>query len=215
MKHDRTLHRVATLAYLLLAALLTFAPRLIIAQGTVPHWHVAGELGGVVGGTWLNGSNAPTVTSTPGVVLGIKVQRTVSPHASAGAAIRLAAQPLSLRERDTKWSGGTLTEGDLLGVVSLYAARDQPVSVSVDVGLGIAVLSGARSILPFRDASHLSPLGELGVSLRQSTTRAQSARQERALFVRYGMLRLDASATETIATTGWVGRLTAGVRITK
>ncbi len=216
MKNDRILPRVAPLACVSLAtALLTFAPHQILAQAAARNWQLAGELGGVVGGTWMRGSNVPTVTTAPGVVLGLNGQRTVSPHASVGAAIRIGAQPLSLTEHDTKWTGGTLSEGNALGVVSLFGARDQPLTVSVDLGLGIAVLSGARSILPFRDASSVSPLGELGVSLRHSTTRSKPAGDAQAVFVRYSMLRLDASATETIATTGWVGRLTAGVRITK
>lgn len=216
MKNDRTLRCAAPLRCLSLAsALLSIAPHRISAQGTAPSWQVAGELGGVVGGSWLKGANAPTVTSASGVVLGINVQRTVLPHASAGAAVRIGAQPLSLTERDAKWSGGTLTEGDVLGVVSLIGAGKQPLSVSVDLGLGVAILSGARSILPFRDASNLAPLGELGVSLRRSVSRSQTARQKQALFIRYSILRVDASAVETIVTTGWVGRLSVGVRVMK
>ncbi len=216
MKNARTLQIAAPLAIALLAAaLLAASPRRVVAQVAARQWHVTGELAGVIGGTWLNGSTAPTVTTAPGVVLGIDVHRNVSSRASAGASVRIGAQPLSLTERETKWSGGTLTEGNALGVVSLFATGEKNLNISLDFGFGIALLSGARSILPFRDASSLSPLGELGVSLHRNTTGLKSARYEQGLFVRYSMLRLDASAAEATATTGWVSRLTAGVRISK
>ncbi len=216
MKNGRTLKIAAPLAIALMAAaLLAVLPTRVVAQATARQWQVTGELGGVMGGTWLNGLTAPTVTTAPGVVLGIEVQRNVSSHASAGVSVRVGAQPLSLTELNTKWSGGTLTEGNALGIVSLFAKSEKHLKMSLDLGLGIATLAGARNILPFRDASSLSPLGELGVSLHRDTAGLKSAQREQGLFVRYSIIRLDASAVEATATTGWIGRLTAGVRLAK
>ena len=137
----------------------------------------------------------------------------IAQNISAGVVVKVGAQPVSVKENSASWSGGTLTETDVVGTVSFLAAQSTPLRPSLDIAAGIAVLSGARTVLPFRDASRLAPMGGAGVTVRRVD--ANPAKQELSLFVHYGVLRLDASAVDASTISGWVGRISAGVRVTR
>jgi hypothetical protein len=75
------------------------------------------------------------------------------------------------------------------------------------------VLTGARNVLPFHDASSVAPIAEGGFSFRRDAN--SSTPQDLALFVHYGIVRLDASAANAMTTSGWVKRVTIGLRVTR
>ena len=204
--------RRLTLFLALVVASTGNAPRLS-AQPIRPTWRVTAEVGGVLGGIWLKGSAAPTVRTDPGPTIGVGAQRMVAQNISAGASVKVGAQPVSVRENGASWSGGTLTEADAVGTVSFLAPQSTPLRPSLDLAAGIAVLSGARTLLPFRDASRVAPIGEAGVTLRRVDP--NPVKQELSLFVHYGVLRLDASAADASTISGWVSRISAGVRVTR
>lgn len=183
------------------------------AQPVRPNWRVTAEVGGVLGGTWLDGSTAPTVRTDPGATIGVGAMRMVGANVAAGVGVRVGAQPVSVKENGVSWSGGTLTEADALGTLSFLTPQSTPLRPSLDLGAGVAVLSGARTVLPFRDASHIAPIGEAGVTLRRVDPNPN--KQEIALFVHYGVLRLDASATDASTASGWVSRISAGFKVTR
>ncbi len=149
----------------------------------------------------------------PGATIGVGGQRMVAMNVSAGLGVKVGAQPVSVKEGGETWSGGTLTEADALGTLSFLTAQSTPLRPSLDIGAGVAVLSGARTLLPFRDASRIAPIGEAGVTLRRVDPNPN--KQELALFVHFGVLRLDASATDASTGSGWVSRISAGLKVTR
>lgn len=183
------------------------------AQPVGPTWRVTAEVGGILGGTWLDGTSAPTVRTDPGATIGVGLARMVGPNVSGGVGVRVGAQPVSVKENGASWSGGTLTEADAMGTLSFLTAQSTPLRPSLDLGAGVAVLSGARTLLPFRDASRIAPIGEAGVTLRRVNPNPN--KQEVALFVHYGVLRLDASAADASTASGWVSRISAGFKVTR
>jgi len=183
------------------------------AQPLGPTWRVTAEVGGVFGGRWFEGNGAPSVRTEPGATIGVGAQRMVGPNVSAGVGVKVGAQPVSVNEDGASWTGGTLTEADAIGTVSFLTAQSTPLRPSLDIGAGVAVLSGARALLPFRDASRIAPIGEAGVTLRRVDPNPN--KQEIAVFVHYGMLRLDASATDASTISGWVSRISAGFKVTR
>lgn len=204
--------------WIVVAAAASVMPHTLTAQGVLRDpvvWRFAGEAGGSVGGTWLEGPRAPTVASRTGFLFGVGLQRGWSEFVAAGAALRAGIQPLELRENGDTWSGGTLTEANFVGSVSLQSRQRRMYRVSLDLGAGAAVLSGANDILPFRDAASLAPLGEVGVALRRGATNADASRRDLALFARYSALKVNSEYVNAVASSGWVGRVIAGVRITR
>ncbi len=172
-------------------------------------------MGSVIGGTWLSGPRAPTVGGDAGVMLGLGAQRGVSPDASAGVVMRLGTQGLTLTEQGSSWSGGTLTEANIVGVLSLASRRRTRTRVSLDLGGGMALVSGARDIQPFLDAGGLAPLGEIGLSVRRGGAEVDASRRDLAVFARYSALRLGAAVVNAETTSGWVRRLSLGLRVTR
>ncbi len=186
------------------------------ARADAKHWSTSGEVGGVLGSEWLVGSSNPTVRTSAGVFLGLNGRRLLMSGAAFGLAARFGAHALSLSENDVRWSGGTLTELDLLGAAAMpIGSASSP--LAVEIAGGVAVVSGAREIAPFRDAARVAPLAEVGIALHRGGGGGGARSQQRApmLVVRYGIVRLDASAVNAITTSGWVRRLSAGLRITR
>lgn len=216
----RTLCRssASAVGWIVVAAAASVLPHTLDAQSDLSGpvvWRFVGEAGGSVGGTWLEGPRAPTVSSRTGFLFGIGLQRGWTEFVAAGAAIRAGIQPVELRENGDTWSGGTLTEANFVGLLSLQSRQRRTYRVSLDLGGGAAVLSGANDILPFHDAASLAPLGEVGVALRRGATNADASRRDLAVFARYSALKVKSEYVNAVATSGWVGRIVAGVRITR
>ena len=177
-------------------------------------WSTSGEVGGILGSDWLVGRSNPTVRTSAGVFLGLNGQRRLVSGTSFGLAARFGAQALSLSENDVRWSGGTLTELDLL------AAAAKPIGstgspLALEIAGGVAVVSGARAIAPFRDVARVAPLAEVGMALHRIGNTARSQRRAPMFVLRYGVVRLDASAVKASTTSGWVRRFSAGLRIAR
>ena len=187
----------------------------VYGQAVPAIWRPYAEVGGLLGGTWLSGPRSPTVSTDPGFSLGIGISRGITPDVSSGVSMRVASQGLSLSEVGATWTGGTLTEANVVGQLSLSSRRRTRRRLALDLGGGIAVLSGAHDILPFLDASNIAPLGEMGLSLHNGKADADASRRDMAFFVRYSTLRLDANVVNAATTTGWVHRVTLGLRVTR
>lgn len=184
------------------------------------HWLWRGELGAVIGGAWLAGATSPSVTTGAGVALALDARRRVSPYADVGAAIRVVSQPLRLREMETEWDGGTLTDAQLLATTAITVWRGGQLTTAFEFGGGLALLSGAKSLYPFSSAGQVSAAAEAGVSIQRGDVPGQVASvRPISVFVRYGLVRVDpgptpATALEAMtASTGWVGRTTIGVKV--
>ena len=180
------------------------------------HWKLSGDIGGVLGGHWLEGTTSPMVSSGAGVALSLGLHRAASRRLDAGGTIRVLAQPLHLQERETRWDGGTLTETQALATMAIVLGRIGTMQTRFDVGAGFAVLSGAQTLYPFSAASRVTSATEAGISLRRG---AAPGARPLALFARYGVVRIDPGPTQgsavdaMTATAGWVGRTTVGVRV--
>ncbi len=208
----------AVAACLAATALASFAPRSLRAQAAVREpvvWRFVGEAAASVGGTWLEGSRAPTVRSKPGFLFGVGLQRGWTEFVAAGATLRGGIQPLEIRENGDSWSGGTLTEANFVATLSLQSRQRRTNRVSLDLSGGAAVLSGANDILPFHDAASLAPLAEVGIAIRRGATNADASRRDLALFVRYSTLKVQSEYVNAVTTTGWVGRIVAGLRVSR
>lgn len=208
----------SAVAWIVATAAAPLMPHTLTAQGGLREpvvWRFVGEAGGTVGGTWLEGPRAPTVSSGTGFLFGIGLQRGWTEFVAAGATLRAGIQPLELKENGDTWSGGTLTEANFVGTLSLQSRQRREYRLSLDLSGGAAVLSGANDILPFHDAASLAPLGEVGVALRRGATNADASRRDLAVFARYSALKLKSEYVNAVATSGWVGRVVAGVRITR
>jgi len=208
----RTAH--ATLHAAVIPMLLLAVPRLH-AQTIAPSWRVYGEVGGAFGGTWLRGVAAPTVTTDPGATIGLSAQRELHAGISVGAGARVGAQSVVMKEAGATWSGGTLTETDGYALASFRAPQGTFARPSFQVGGGIAFLSGARAVVPFRDAQRYAPLMQAEVAVRRDN--ADPTRREIALLVRANVLRLSAGGDGASATSssGWVRRFALGVQIAR
>ncbi len=167
------------------------------------------------------------MSSTTGAMLSLTASRETHLGVRAGVAVRVASQPLTLREADVQWDGGTLSDAELLGTVAVALRRGRRIRSDLEAGAGLVALSGARTLLPFATASRIATVGEAGISLRRGSGLDAVARQSAfdlrslALFARYSVMRLDpgidASAVvgDTPGTTGWVGRIAIGLRVLK
>lgn len=188
-------------------------------------WAVAGEFAGALGGTWLESTGAPLVTTTTGAQLSLSANRPTSARIALGAAVRVSAQSLQLQEAGASWSGGTLTTAQVLGTMSIDLPHTERVTPAIEVGGGLSVLSGAKELLPFSTASRMAPAGEVGISVRRTANTDVDVRRTAfdlralALVVRYDVTRLDPGSSAPGggvprgATAGWVGRLLVGVRV--
>lgn len=181
----------------------------------VPVWRVIAEAGGSIGGTWLEGVRAPKVVSKPGFLFGLGLQRGWTEFVAAGASIRAGVQPVEMQENGERWSGGTVTEADLVATLSFQSRQRTTNRISLDVSGGAAVLAGANDVLPFQDAQSLAPLLEVGVALRRGLADSDASRKDLALIVRYSMLKLQTEYINAVITPGWVGRTMIGLRITR
>ena len=186
----------------------------LLSQGIKPPagWRFAAEAGGTTGGVWLEGVRAPRVSSNAGFQFAAALHRPVADALSAAASLRVSLQPLALRENGASWQGGTLTEYDLLAVLSFRAPGALSSNVSIEAGLGAAVLSSSKDIVPFGSGSTVAPLGELGTAIAIGDRASWGS--DLAIVARYGIVRLT-SRSDGADTMGWVGRASAGVRITR
>lgn len=186
-------------------------------------WHVAGEVGGVIGGTWLSGIGVPTVATGAGAQVAIRATRAVRARTSAGMSLRVGAQPLHLTENAVRWDGGTLADVQLVGTLSLGARPLGTLLSEIDFSAGVSTFSGAGAIAPFHSAPRVAPLADAGVSFRRKRRR-EEANAERephpyALFARFSLVRVDpgspgtTNAGRTSASAGWVHRATLGMSV--
>ena len=148
-----------------LALLLLAAPLPGQAPAPSAPWRFSAEAGATGGGVWLDGSRVPRVSTGVGFVFATAARRALSDVTGAAAVLRVSMQPLDLRENGVEWNGGTLTEYDLLGVLSIRAPATGSLRATVEAGVGAALLTGAGDIVPFRNASSVAPAGEIGLSV--------------------------------------------------
>src|SRR6476661_1750973 len=126
MQSPTLMRRSAALAAWLASMALSFAPRTVQGQGALREpvvWRFVAEAGASVGGTWLEGARSPTVSSKTGFLFGLGLQRGWTEFVAAGATVRGGIQPLEVRENGDTWSGGTLTEANLVGTLSLQSRQ--------------------------------------------------------------------------------------------
>ncbi len=183
-------------------------------------WLVGGDVGAIMGGTWLEGSRAPTLSGGVGVALSLDAKHSVSDRLDVGGAIRVAAQPLRLHEAQARWDGGTLTDAQILGTIAIARRHVGHLEADFTFGGGLALLTGARSLFPFSAAGPVTPVTEAGIVLRRGGRRDGGLTSRTlALFARYSVVRLDPGPTPaaaidaTSASVGWVARTTIGIRV--
>lgn len=196
------------------------------AQPSPTGWTLSGDVGGAFGGTWLAGSSAPSVSTGTGVAVALGARRRLSSRRadgmSAGVAVRVAAQPVRLREQGAQWDGGTLTDAQVMGTLTIPVDRTPRRRADVEFGAGLAVLSGAGTLYPFSALARTLPTLESGLVLfRSRAANDATARASRplGLFVRYSMTRVDPAparaddVSSTPTTAGWAGRVSVGLRV--
>ncbi len=183
-------------------------------------WLVSGDVGAIMGGRWLEGTRAPTLSGGVGVALSLDAKYSVSERLDVGGAIRVAAQPLRLHEADARWDGGTLTDAQMLVTLAIARRHVGHLETDLTFGSGLALLTGARSLFPFSAAGTMTPVSEAGIALRRGGRRAGGLTSRTlALFARYSVVRLDPGPTPadaidaTSASVGWVARTTIGIRV--
>lgn len=189
------------------------------AASEAARWRMSGEVGGVFGGTWLSGANAPRVSTDPGLALSVAVHRETSSRVSAGLALRGAMQGISMNEAGTKWSGGTATDAQLLGTLAYSLQRSGRLLSDLEFGAGMAFIAGTREVFPFSDVSQVAPSGEVALAFSPGEVSESLYRYRHfSLVVRYGVLRVDALGGDAnlpnsmTAGAGWVGRTTIALR---
>jgi hypothetical protein len=189
-------------------------------------WTLSGDVGGAFGGTWLDGPSVPTVSSGSGVTVALGARRSLrsrrADDVSAGVAVRVVAQPLRLREQGARWDGGTLTDAQIIGTLTLPIDRAPRRRAEVELGAGLSVLSGTSSLYPFSALPRTLPTVESGLVLyrnRPADTAATRSARPIGLFVRYSVTRADPSPTpaddvsSTPTTAGWASRVSVGLRV--
>lgn len=181
-------------------------------------WRISAEVGGVFGGSWLSGINAPRVSTDPGLALSVAVNRQ-SGRTSVGLGVRGAMQPISMNETGMKWSGGTATDAQLLGTVAYSVRRTGQLLADAEIGGGVAFIAGTREVFPFTETSRVAPVAEGGIALSLGEVGESLYRYRPfALVVRYGVLHVDALGGDAnlpssmTAGAGWVGRTTIALR---
>lgn len=161
---------------------------------------------------WLDGPDVPRVSTGLGFTFAADARRALTDATGAAAVLRVSVQPLDLQENGVQWKGGTLTQYDLMAIVAVRAPSPGSVRATLEGGIGAAVLTGAKDVVPFRDAAALAPIGEIGVAVMLGS--ASAATRNVSLVARYGVVRASPAVDEG-ATAGWVGRVSAGARITR
>lgn len=202
-----------------LGALVVAALQLVIAARGgaqavfAPSWTVSAEASGEGGSTWLDGSRAPRVKSKIGFLFGVSALRDLSSTVAAGAALRASVHRLELEENGTTWSGGTLAEYDLVAQLALRIPALQRVDAALVIGGGGAVLSSANDVFPFARASSVAPVLDVAATARLGGGAA--SRRPLSVVVRYGIVRMAIDDAGVQATSGWVPRITAGLRVSR
>ncbi|MCC6242733.1 MAG: hypothetical protein IT353_07815 [Gemmatimonadaceae bacterium] len=223
MRQGQTARRRACVAagaaLLLLSVLANPALAQSLASG---QWGLYGEAGAVTSGTWVAGRGAPDVVSTVGPALSLGARRSIGPASSAGVAVRLLSQPLSVREGGASWSGGSLIDVQPMLTLATNLPRRSDSPVGLEAGIGVSVLSGAGALYPFSNAERMAPIGDLSLAYAFSPRRSATVRSEQpdrplALVVRYSVLRFDPGIAAGIdansSESGWVGRISVGIRV--
>ncbi len=187
------------------------------------HWYVSGEVGALVGGTWLSGPTIPTVTSGAGAQVALSAMRAVRPRLYLGAALRVGAQSLRLAEHDVRWDGGTLTDVQIVGAATVTAPPRHLLQSEVNVSAGLTSFSGAGALAPFALTPRVSPVADIGVTFRRARSNDEiNAEREPhpfALYARLSIVRVDPTSSATfqngqeIASAGWVRRMIVGMRV--
>jgi hypothetical protein len=181
------------------------------------------------GGSWVTGNNAPHVTGGTGALLSLGMVKRMSTHTDAGVVVRGSMQSLTIEELGESWDGGTAIEGQLLGTVGLHLPDRGKWRPQIDMAGGMTMFSGARSVFPFSRSGRLAPMADIGIAIgwrsgtpelvASGTSGPQVRHKELQVFARYGVVRLDpvtepGDQTEVnLSTAGYVGRVTAGLRI--
>lgn len=206
------------------ALALLFVGRPLHAQSVDTRWRLSGDAGGMLGGTWLSGGEAPVVSGGAGAELSLRATRGLSRRVSGGGALRVASQPLQFREHNEHWSGPTLSTGAFVGVLSTRVAQTETWQSALELGAGGAWLAGARSVFPFSTASRVAPVLEAGMAFHHEPRLSSTGRPTKSLlgqtgvFARYSMLRIDPGAVPAgnpgaQGATGWAGRVALGLRV--
>lgn len=184
-----------------------------------PTWRFSGEVGGVLGGQWLSGADAPRVSTDPGLALSVGAHWQATRRVSTGLSARGTMQPISMEEAGATWSGGTATDAQLLGTVAFALRSTGHIVSDGELGGGIAFLTGTREVFPFTAVSRFAPVAEAGLVLALGGVRESLRRYKPfAVVVRYAVLRIDADGgTATLPSSmttnpGWVGRTTIALR---
>ena len=182
-------------------------------------WRLSAEVGGVFGGSWLSGDNAPRISTDPGLALSVAVGRQTSLRTTIGLGLRGAMQPITMNEAGMTWSGGTATDAQLLGTVAYTLKNSGQLLSDVELGGGMAFIAGTREVFPFTETSRVAPVGEAGIALSLGDVGESLYRYRPfSLVVRYGVLRVDALGGDAnlpssmTANAGWVGRTTIALR---
>lgn len=183
-------------------------------------WRVSGEVGGVFGGQWLSGASAPRVSTDAGLALSVAAHHRAFDNVSAGISFRGAMQGITMEEAGVRWSGGTSTDVQALGTVAVALFPTGAIVTDLELGGGLSVLTGTRTVFPFSEVSRFAPVAEAGLALALGGT-SEMARRYRpfALVVRYGVLRVDANGgsanlpNSMTTGAGWVGRTTIALRL--
>lgn len=183
------------------------------SQTLTARWKVVGEASGIFGNNWLGSENATRVGGDAGFMFGIGAHQRSSQRVSAGVDVRVAIQPISIRGNGEKWNGGTLTQAELVGALSLRTPPVFSFPLSLDLRGGFAALSGVSHLTPFREASKVAPLAEGGFTLHVS--RKPDAARQLAVLARYGAVRLNIDDPELSVKSGWVGRFTVGLEVSR
>lgn len=195
--------------------LLIGIPEVVGAQETQPRFHLVGEAGVTVGGTWHEGQPGPTVSSTPGVFAGIGAQRVLSQRLVGGFVARLLMSGLSIEEGGEQWKGnGRVFEGNFLFTLSVPTRTSGEWRAMLDMNGGVNALGGPSDLQPFRHASRWAPMGEIGVTLSRGSASAPIVRSELALFARYNLMQTLLPDNSTVSS-GTTGRMLVGMRIVR
>ncbi len=159
--------------------------------------------------TWGDGNGiAPTVSGGLGAAFGLHWRRAVSSAVRLGFTGRVSTAALTLERGAESWSGGRQQQLDLAALMTWSVHR----TVALEAALGAAVLGGPDDVVPFADASSLTPMAEVGLIVplgNQTLARRPLALTARSQWLRVGGRRLD----DPIREASFAQRLALGVRV--
>jgi hypothetical protein len=204
-------------AFVLLAVVVASAGQATVARAQVDPSRLRSvfEVGTSIGGTWLDGTRAPEVTSGIGVSGGLGVQRSFSGNVVGAVNLRVLSAAVSLSEAGMTWNRGRTLESSLLASISVQRNARRALRPSMELAGGITRLSGPRDIVPFKDAANIAPTAEVGLSLRRGEADADASRREFSVYLKYSVLQVRMAATDVIAEDGTLSRILIGVRATR